>query len=64
MSIKSTKPKLGGYAVWKLISLTFLILYIFTTDLTFTEKLPYYTALSQLFALEALLTSRFDSIIQ
>tara|TARA_R110000822_G_scaffold200684_2_gene338191 strand:- start:2953 stop:3147 length:195 start_codon:yes stop_codon:yes gene_type:complete len=64
MSIKSTEPKLGRYAVWKLVSLTFLILYIFSSEITFADKLPYFIVLSQLFALEDLITSRLDSIIQ
>lgn len=60
--MKVIKTNLNGFGFWKLILVIFFILYCFRVEGNFDSKLPTYLILVQLFAIEALITARFDSI--
>ena len=60
--MKVIKTNLNGFGFWKLILIIFFILYCFRVEGNFDSKLPTYLILVQLFAMEALITARFDSI--
>ena len=60
--MKVIKTNLNGFGLWKLIFIIFFILYCFRVEGNFDSKLPTYLILTQLIAIEALITARFDSI--
>ena len=60
--MKVIKTNLSGFGLWKLIFIIFFILYCFRVEGDFDSKLPTYLILTQLIAIEALITARFDSI--
>ena len=60
--MKVIKTNLNGFGLWKLILIIFFILYCFRVEGNFDSKLPTYLILTQLIAIEALITARFDSI--
>jgi len=62
--IDSKQPVLNGFGFWKLVLIVFFILYCFRVEGNFDSKLPTYLILVQLFAIESLITARFDSIIR
>ncbi len=62
--IDSKQVVLNGFGFWKLVLIVFFILYCFRVEGNFDSKLPTYLILVQLFAIESLITARFDSIIR
>jgi len=62
--IDSKQAVLNGFGFWKLVLIVFFILYCFRVEGNFDSKLPTYLILVQLFAIESLITARFDSIIK
>ena len=60
--MKVTEANLSGYGLWKLIFIIFFVLYCFRVEGDFDSKLPTYLMITQLVAIEALITARFDSI--
>ena len=60
--IDSKQAVLNGFGFWKLVFIVFFILYCFRVEGNFDSKLPTYLILVQLFAIESLITARFDSI--
>ncbi len=61
--IQAKEPNLSGYGFYKILTLVFFFLYIFNVEGSFNEKLPTLMIFSQLIAIEALISARFDSII-
>ena len=62
--IKAKATVLSSYAIWKLVTLVFFILFCVNVEGTFYEKLPIFLIFFQLIAIENLITARFDSIIE
>lgn len=62
--IKTKELNLAGYGFYKILTLVFFFLYIFNVAGSFNEKLPTLMIFSQIIAIEALITARFDSIIE
>ena len=58
------KPDLTTYALWKLAVLVLFILLCTNVPGNFYDKLPTFLIFFQLLAIEALITARFDGIIQ
>jgi len=58
------KSNLTTYALWKLATLVLFILFCVNVPGNFYDKLPTFLIFSQLIAIEALITARFDGIIQ
>ena len=62
--VRQKEPNLSTYAIWKLTVLVFFLLFCINVSGTFYDKLPTLLIFFQLLAIEALITSRFDGIIE
>ena len=58
------EPNLNSYALWKLITTVLFIMFCIYGPGNFYERLPTFLIFCQLIAIEALITARFDGIIQ
>ena len=61
--IRQKEPNLSTYAIWKLATLVFFILFRVNVEGNFYDKLPTLLIFFQLMAIESLTTARFDGII-
>ena len=61
--VKQKEPNLSTYAIWKLTVIVFFVLFCVKTTGEFYDKLPTFLIFFQLIAIEALITARFDGII-
>ena len=62
LNMKLKETELGAYGFWKLLFIIFFVLYCFRVEGDFDSKLPTYLILTQLVAIETLITARLDSI--
>ncbi len=61
--VKQKEPNLSTYAIWKLVSIVFFLLFCVNVSGNFYDKLPTLLIFFQLLSIEALITGRFDGII-
>ena len=59
--IQAKEPNLSGYGFYKILTLVFFFLYIFNVEGNFNEKLPTLMILSQLIAIEGLISARLEN---
>ena len=62
--LRLKEPNLTSYAFWKLLTTVLFFTYCFSGPGTAYDKMPTFLIFSQLISIEALITARFDGIIE
>jgi hypothetical protein len=62
--LRLKEPKLSSYAIWKLLTTIFFFSFCINWPGNFYDKMPTLLIFFQLITIEALISARFDGIIE